>query len=147
MSWETTPVAIQMWSLKTGGFWWQVQLHWNVGLSARNIWSLKTGFTICIIFVRTCRSPYLMKCHVLFMPVILQPMLWRVLQHKFDTLNSSRCFPNMLLQIFIPWTQLCRLSWTSHLIVLFSDSVNFIVTYIYYTFERVYISSQNIVPY
>ncbi len=47
-----------MWSLKTGGLWRQVLLHWNVGvLYTRNIWSfntgglswqwsLKTGFTV-----------------------------------------------------------------------------------------------------
>ncbi len=46
-----------MWSLKTGGLWWQVELHWSTVPSARNIrsfktgglswqWSLKTGFTV-----------------------------------------------------------------------------------------------------
>ncbi len=59
LSWKTTPLATQMWSLKTGGLWWQVQLQWNVDPFTRNIWSfktgglsqqrsLKTGFTVCI---------------------------------------------------------------------------------------------------
>ncbi len=34
---------MQMWSLKTGGLWRQIQLLWNIGSSARNIWSFKTG--------------------------------------------------------------------------------------------------------
>ena len=47
LSWKTTLLAIKIWSLKTGGLWWQVQLHWNVGHSARNVvfqdrWSLKS---------------------------------------------------------------------------------------------------------
>ena len=57
LSWKTTPLAIKIWSLKTGGLWWQVHIHWNVGLSAKNWWSfktcglswqwsLKTGFTV-----------------------------------------------------------------------------------------------------
>ncbi len=33
-------------SLNTGVLWWQVQLHWNVRLSARNFQSLKTVFTV-----------------------------------------------------------------------------------------------------
>ncbi len=33
----------KMWSVKTGGLWWQVQLHWNVGPSAKSVWSFKTG--------------------------------------------------------------------------------------------------------
>ncbi len=32
-----------MWSLKTGDVLWQVQLHWNIGPSVKNIWSFKTG--------------------------------------------------------------------------------------------------------
>ena len=59
LSWKTTLLAITMWSLKTGGLWWQVQLHWNVGPSARSRWSfkigslswqwsLKTGFTVYV---------------------------------------------------------------------------------------------------
>ncbi len=32
----------EMWSVTTGGFWWQVQLYWNVG-PAENAWSVKTG--------------------------------------------------------------------------------------------------------
>ncbi len=54
---ERLPVVLKMWSLKTGGLWWQVQLHWHVGPSARNAcsfktgglsqeWSLKAGFTV-----------------------------------------------------------------------------------------------------
>ncbi len=41
-SWKTTSLAIK-WSLKTSGLWWQVQLHWNVEPSGRNVWSFKTG--------------------------------------------------------------------------------------------------------
>ncbi len=54
---------INIWHLKPGtmgtaGLWWQVQFHWNVGPSVRNMWSftsrqvvshgsaLKTGFTV-----------------------------------------------------------------------------------------------------
>ncbi len=36
-------LATNMWSVKTGGLWWQVQLYWNVGSSAKNVWSFKTG--------------------------------------------------------------------------------------------------------
>ncbi len=32
-----------MWSLKTGGLWWQVHIYWDEGLPARNIWSFKTS--------------------------------------------------------------------------------------------------------
>ena len=32
-----------MWSIKTGGLWRQVLLCWNVGPSAKNVWSFKTG--------------------------------------------------------------------------------------------------------
>ncbi len=32
-----------MWSVKTGGLWWQVQLYLNVGPSGENAWSVKTG--------------------------------------------------------------------------------------------------------
>ncbi len=40
------PICLQKCGLsrvKTGGLWWQVDLHWNVGLSAKNWWSFKTG--------------------------------------------------------------------------------------------------------
>ncbi len=53
------PFSHKTLSLKTGGLCWQVQLYWNVGLSARNIYGparhvdshgsiffLKTGFTV-----------------------------------------------------------------------------------------------------
>ena len=36
-------LATRMWSVKTGGPWWQVQLYWNVGPSAKDVWSVKTG--------------------------------------------------------------------------------------------------------
>ena len=37
-----TPLAIKMWSLKvkSGGIWWQVQLHYNVGPSIRNTYMI-----------------------------------------------------------------------------------------------------------
>ncbi len=35
--------CLERWSLKTGGLWWQVHLHGNVGFSANNWWSFKTG--------------------------------------------------------------------------------------------------------
>ncbi len=41
LSWKIAPLAIKIWSLKTGGLCWQVQLHWNVGSSA--MWSFMTG--------------------------------------------------------------------------------------------------------
>ncbi len=43
LSSKIAPWAIKMWSLKTVCPWWQVQLYWNVGPSAWNIWRLKTG--------------------------------------------------------------------------------------------------------
>ncbi len=66
LSWKTTPLALQMWSLKTGGLWWQVQVYWNIEPSGRNMWSFKTGgllaqwslnrdftiFVICIVIVK-----------------------------------------------------------------------------------------------
>ncbi len=36
------PLAIKVRSVKAGGLWWQVQLHWNVGASDRTLWSFKT---------------------------------------------------------------------------------------------------------
>ncbi len=39
LSWKTTLLAIKICPLKTGGLWWQVQLHWNVGPYARGMWS------------------------------------------------------------------------------------------------------------
>ncbi len=42
LSWNTSPIAIKAWSLKTGGLWRQVPWHWNVR-PARNMWSFKTG--------------------------------------------------------------------------------------------------------
>ncbi len=42
LSWKTTPLAIKLWSLKTGDLWWHVQLHWNIEPSATNTWSFKT---------------------------------------------------------------------------------------------------------
>ncbi len=43
LPWKTTPLATKMWSVKTGGLWWQVQFYWNVGPSAKIVCSLKTG--------------------------------------------------------------------------------------------------------
>ncbi len=40
---KPTRLAIKVWSLKAGGLWQQVQLYLQVGSSARNMWSLKTG--------------------------------------------------------------------------------------------------------
>ncbi len=38
-----SPLATKMWSVKTSGLWWQVQLYWNVGPAAENVWSVQTG--------------------------------------------------------------------------------------------------------
>ena len=43
------PLAIKMRSFKTGGPWWQVPLHCNVGPSARNIWSFKTDGLTAVV--------------------------------------------------------------------------------------------------
>ncbi len=43
LSWKSNPLATKMWSVKTGGLWWQVQLYWNIGPSANIVWSVKTG--------------------------------------------------------------------------------------------------------
>ncbi len=32
LSWKSTPLAIKIWPLGTGGLWWQVPLPWNAGL-------------------------------------------------------------------------------------------------------------------
>ncbi len=63
---------MQLFSLKTGGLWWQVQSHQNVGPAAKNVWSyktgglswqwsLKTGFTVILLIITlqplTCTSP------------------------------------------------------------------------------------------
>ncbi len=41
-----------MWSLKTGGLWWQVLLYLNVG-SARKVWYYETGGLSCQWSVKT----------------------------------------------------------------------------------------------
>ncbi len=43
MPWKTTSLALKIWPFKAGGLWWQVQVHLNVGPSARNMWYFKTG--------------------------------------------------------------------------------------------------------
>ncbi len=37
------PIGHKMWSVKTGGLWWQVQLYWNVDPAAKTVWPFKTG--------------------------------------------------------------------------------------------------------
>ncbi len=41
--WKHCPIDHCMSSLKTGGLWWQTQLHWNSGPSSRKMWSFNTG--------------------------------------------------------------------------------------------------------
>ena len=59
---EDHSIGHKMRSHKTGGLWWQVQLHWNMKPCTRNIWSfktgglsqqcfLKTGFTVLKIYI------------------------------------------------------------------------------------------------
>ncbi len=48
------------WSLKTGGLWWQVQLQWDVGPSARNIWSWKT---VCLSWQWSLKTGLYCVCY------------------------------------------------------------------------------------
>ncbi len=96
LSWRTTPSAINMGPLKTGGLWVQVQFHSNVGPAARNLWPFKTGgpswqwprkpdFTVPHIK----SSRHITKVCQTFV-VVMQPRMWTNCNLLFsaNSLNS-----------------------------------------------------------
>ncbi len=63
----------KMWSVKTGGLWWQVQLYWNVIPFAENAWSVKTGG---LSWQWVSRQVSLYKVPLFTLPKTIWQMIW-----------------------------------------------------------------------
>ncbi len=121
----TTPLAIMMWSLKTGGLCQHVQLHWNVGPSTRNIWFFKTLMAVvfqdrfhCVTDLQALKRQSMMKnAQSLFLLLIIS---WNWTQN----LTSASTLSYTLLLYYFYVLQLTLLSLPPENIYLRATSPN-----------------------
>ncbi len=95
-----TQMAIytSMLSLKTGGHCWPVQLHWNIGPSARNVWpSQERQSVIAVVSQGRCHCTILWHLHVFLLSVLIS-RVW-VLLFNFQILFAV---VRVLLPLMLP---------------------------------------------
>ncbi len=63
LSWKTgTPLTIKIWSLQTGGLWWQVHIHWNVGPAKTS------GPSRQVVYHGSGASRHVLPCNIIYFP-------------------------------------------------------------------------------